>query len=149
MKVSLLDIDLLIALAWPSHLHHRPAHEWFAENSKFGWATCPITQCGFVRISSNPKIIAEAVSPRIALATLRDIVALDNHIFWPDSVSISESDEIPTSLLSGHRYVTDAYLLGLAKSNNGKLATLDKRISSLLPPGSPYTDALEIIELNE
>ncbi len=148
MKVRLLDINLLIALAWPSHIHHQPAHAWFAANSKFGWATCPITQCGFVRISSNPKIIAEAASPKTALATLCDIVALENHIFWPDSVAMSESGEVPTHLLIGHRQVTDAYLLGLAKSNNGKLATLDKKISSLLPPDSPYTDALEIIAVD-
>ena len=61
--VRLLDINLLIALAWPSHVHHRQAHAWFAENAPSGWATCPFTQCGFVRISSNPQIIPEADSP--------------------------------------------------------------------------------------
>jgi len=148
VKTSLLDVNLLIALAWPSHIHYEQAHAWFADNAAFGWATCPVTQCGFVRVSSNPKIIADAVSPKEALSVLNGIVSMENHVFWPDSIPLSESSYIPANLLIGHRQVTDAYLLGLAISNNGQLATMDKRISSLLPPDSPFLDALETVPLD-
>ena len=70
MSVGLLDANMLIALAWPSHVHHREAHEWFAANQSAGWATCPLTRCAFVRVSSNPKIIPEAVVP-MACALIR------------------------------------------------------------------------------
>lgn len=70
MSVGLLDINVLIALAWPAHVHHAPAHDWFLRHHHHGWATCPLTQLRFVRISSNPRIILEAVSPRQALKVL-------------------------------------------------------------------------------
>jgi len=82
-----LDVNMLIALAWPSHIHHGPAHAWFAANAVRGWATCPLTQCGFVRISSNPGIIPEAVTPQAALDLLRQIVANKHHAFWPDDIA--------------------------------------------------------------
>jgi len=145
LKICLLDINLLIALAWPSHIHHEQSHVWFGANSASGWATCPVTQCGFVRVSSNPKIIADAVSPKAALSVLHDIISIDRHVFWPDSISLTESSYIPTSLLIGHRQVTDTYLLGLAVSNNGRLATLDKRIPALLPADSPWRDAVVVV----
>ena len=70
MAVALLDINVLVALAWPNHEHHDISHRWFAAHAAAGWATCPLIQCGFVRISSNPKIIANAVKPDDAIALL-------------------------------------------------------------------------------
>jgi predicted nucleic acid-binding protein len=55
MSAFLLDTNLLIALAWPQHVHHGEAHAWFGKVARGAWATCPITQLGFIRISSNPK----------------------------------------------------------------------------------------------
>ena len=147
MSVALLDVNVLVALAWPSHVHHHAAHQWFGANRSNGWATCPLTQCGFVRVSSNPAIIPEAVEPFEALALLRGIVALEDHVFWPDSILLHEL-AFPAELLAGHRQVTDAYLLGLAIHHNGTLATLDHGVSSLLPTGSPYRDALTIVPLD-
>jgi len=143
--VSLVDVNLLIALAWPSHIHHDAAHAWFSRSAGFGWATCPIIQSGFVRISSNPSIIPNAVSPREALLLLERIVAHQGHIFWPDDIALVGSTPVPKELIAGHRQVTDAYLLGLALSKRGKLATLDRKIGSLLPPHSPFRQALEIL----
>ena len=70
MAVSLADINVLIALAWPNHECHQAAHEWFAAHAADGWATCPMTQCGFVRLSSNPKMVPEAVVPNAAIDLL-------------------------------------------------------------------------------
>ena len=143
--VCLLDINLLIALAWPSHVHHRPAHAWFAANASSGWATCPLTQCGFVRISSNPKIIPEAVAPQQALSLLEEIVNHPHHVFWPEDVPLVGEEAVPTQLRFGHRQVTVAYLLALAIHNQGRLATLDRGIAGLVLAESPHRDTLEIV----
>jgi len=140
----LLDVNMLVALAWPSHVHHRAAHAWFATHRSAGWATCPLTQCAFVRVSSNPKIIPEAVTPLEALALLREMVSLDDHVFWPDDVPF-HGEPVPTELLAGHRQVTDAYLLGLCIRHKGKLVTLDRSVAALLPPGSGHLDVLEVL----
>lgn len=131
MSVYLLDVNVLIALAWPSHVHHGPAHRWFAQARQAGWATCPTTQCGFVRISSNPSIIAEAVSPRHAVELLRRMASLSGHRFWPDDLPLADAPAFRGGHVQGHRQITDAYLLGLAARNDGRLATLDARLVTL------------------
>jgi toxin-antitoxin system PIN domain toxin len=146
--ISLLDVNMLIALAWPSHVHHQIAQEWFSANAPKGWATCPLTQCAFVRISSNPKIIPEAVAPKEALALLNKIVDLKNHTFWKNNISILDKT-IPASLLMGHRQVTDAYLLGLAIQHGGRLVSFDGGLSALLPQNSPHTRSLHIIDVKK
>jgi len=144
VSVALLDVNLLIALAWPSHVHHQHAHEWFAANHTKGWATCPMTQCAFVRISSNPKIIASAVEPLQAMALLQQILALPHHQFWTDTLSFPDAAKAFASVV-GHRQVSDVYLLGLALQNQGRLATLDRGMAALLPAGVAAQDRLEII----
>lgn len=126
-------MNLLIALAWPTHVHHEDAHAWFGRNRKSGFRTCPLTQTGFVRISSNPKFIAEAVSPADALTLLHQITALPEHEFWPDSLSFNEALRKAGRLMAGHQQVTDAYLVGLALSRGGILATLDRGAAVLAP----------------
>jgi hypothetical protein len=142
--VGLLDVNMLIALAWPSHVHHSKAQAWFSKNAALGWATCPLTQCAFVRISSNPKIIPEAVTPKEALALLGEVVQDPTHTFWEDDIGILD-DHVPSELLVGHRQVTDAYLLGLAIRRGGRLVTLDTGVSALLPKRSPHRAALQIV----
>ena len=146
MKIALPDVNVLIALAWPSHVHHGVAHEWFQAKGRKGWATCPFTQCGFVRLSSNPGIIPEATSPQDALALLREMTQVGKHVFWPDDADLA-SPEMPTDLLVGHRQVTDAYLLGLAVAHNGSLVTLDTGVRSLVRPTSAEAKAIEVISV--
>jgi toxin-antitoxin system PIN domain toxin len=146
--VGLLDVNMLIALAWPSHVYHRLAQDWFSINASAGWATCPLTQCAFVRISSNPKIIPEAVTPTEALSLLRKVVQLSSHTFWKGDISMLD-DAVPAGLLVGHRQVIDAYLLGLAIHHGGCLVTLDAGLSSLLPQHSPHARALHIVGVKE
>ncbi len=146
MSGHLLDTNLLIALAWPQHIHHAAAHDWFDTVGHSAWATCPITQLGFVRISSNPRIIAEAVAPREALQMLRRITALSGHLFWRDEVTPLETTVFNSVALVGHRQVTDAYLLALAQHHHGKLATLDGGIAELVPVHSERSRLLTLVD---
>ena len=134
--ISLLDVNVLVALAWPNHIHHRPARVWFDNNSSTGWATCPLTQSAFVRISSNRKVIPDAKTPQEALRVLRHIVNLPDHTFWIDDISIATTPHLKTSWLLGHKQVTDAHLLALALRNDGRLATFDRGVSQLIPKAS-------------
>lgn len=129
----LLDANVLIALAWPVHVHHTIAHDWFERQGHLSWSTCPLTQLAFVRISSNARIISGAVSPRGAVQALAKILALTGHVFWPDNLQVGNLPSFSSKTLVGHRQVTDAYLLELAKHQNGKLATLDAGLADLLP----------------
>lgn len=144
--VSLLDVNMLIALAWPSHIHHGRAQTWFSNNAADGWATCPMTECAFIRISSNPKIIPEAVSVREAIALLEQFAALQGHTFWEDDIRF-QHEYVPRGLLVGHRQITDAYLLGLAIHRRGRLVTLDRGLNSLIPTNSPHRLALHVIDI--
>lgn len=126
-------MNLLVALAWPSHVHHRTAVVWFGEHRKWGWATCPLTQSAFIRVSSNRKVFPDAKSPREAAALLRRIIALPDHVFWQDDVSLPSAPEIDLSRLVGYLQVTDLHLLALARRRGGRLATLDSGIASLIP----------------
>lgn len=94
MPVHLLDVNVLIALAWPQHVHHERVRQWFAAHAAEGWATCPITQCGFVRISSNPKIMGAAATPAQAVAALRQLMTHPNHDFWPDDLPFTDQQWI-------------------------------------------------------
>ena len=130
MKPYLLDVNLLVALAWPPHVHHAQAQEWFARKKKAGFRTCPLTETGFVRVSSNPKFTSDAVSPADALALLGRIASLPGHEFWPDDLRLAEAigAERP---IAGHRQVTDAYLAALAAAHGGILATFDRGVLAL------------------
>ena len=145
MKGYLLDTNLLIALLWPSHERHDPALKWFTRHRAKGWATCPVTQAGFVRIVSNPAFSRDAVRPREAIQVLFANTAAKDHTFWPDDVPVAEAVAFAGVRLVGHQQVTDAYLLGLAIRRGGVLATLDQRIAELTEPKSPERKALETV----
>jgi toxin-antitoxin system PIN domain toxin len=141
----LLDVNVLIALAWPQHVHHAQAHTWFDRIGRLSWASCPLTQLGFTRISSNPKIIAQAVSPQQALQALERMVALPGHAFWSDDVSPVGQSAFQSLPVVGHRQVTDAYLLALCLHHNGRLATLDRSLPELC--GSAAAERASLVEL--
>lgn len=145
MKGYLLDTNLLIALLWPSHEHHDPAVKWFARRRAKRWATCPITQAGFVRIVSNPAFSRDAVQPREAIQVLSANTAAKDHVFWADELSVTKAVAFAGVRLMGHQQVTDAYLLGLAIQRGGVLATLDQHIATLTEPGSAERKSLELV----
>lgn len=145
MKGHLLDTNLLIALLWPSHERHDLALRWFTRHRAEGWATCPITQAGFVRIVSNPAFSRDAVQPREALHVLSANTAAKDHVFWPDELPVAEAVAFTGLRLMGHQQVTDAYLLGLAIRRGGVLATLDQRIADLTEARSVGRKVLELV----
>jgi toxin-antitoxin system PIN domain toxin len=121
----LLDVNLLLALAWPAHVHHADAHEWFHRKRATGFATCPLTQLGFVRLSSNPRFTKESATPYAALTLLASITELKEHVFWPDSLPCGQAFAHPP-LIVGHQQFADFYLIALAHANRGVLATFDR-----------------------
>ena len=142
----LLDLNLLLALAWSSHVHHDLAHGWFESEDSPHWATCPVTQLGFIRLSSNPSFTNDAVTPDAALDMLRAMTSRDGHAFWPDDLDCVASGFSADLRVPGHRQVTDAYLFALARARSGCLATLDRRIRRLLPQNERASPHLRIIE---
>jgi toxin-antitoxin system PIN domain toxin len=135
MTAYLLDVNVLISLAWPEHVHYARARAWFARNSKKGWATCPLVEAGFVRIVANPAFSLRSVSTEQAIEALRSSFRTETHQFWPDSISFPEAARVLKRSVRGHQRITDAYLVALAMRNRGKLATLDRGIAEIAPTG--------------
>ncbi len=126
--MALLDVNALVALAWDSHVHHAAIRSWFAAHGASGWATCPVTESGFVRVSSNPKVLPHPIGIDAARGVLSALRALDGHRFLADDVSLQDGD-VPA--MSGHRQVTDAHLLTLARRRGVRLVTFDQGILAL------------------
>jgi uncharacterized protein len=136
MTAYLLDVNVLIALAWPEHRQHSVGRAWFARNSAKGWATCPLVQAGFVRIVSNPAFSSQAVSARQAIESLTVSLRDRAHQFWPDSISMPDAVQLLKGRVKGHQQITEAYLVALAIHHRGKLATLDRKVMEFAPTGS-------------
>lgn len=128
MSIALLDVNVLVALCDPSHVHSGDAHRWLGLNRRHGWATCPLTINGCVRILSSPAYPVLKQTPADIAGLLRDACATPDHHFWPDSVSLLDDTLFRPSMIAGHRNITDVYLLGLAVRNHGRLATFDRSI---------------------
>ncbi|MDX2179225.1 MAG: TA system VapC family ribonuclease toxin [Bryobacteraceae bacterium] len=122
-KRWLLDTNALIALLRRDHVHHPAVRRWFDEFGRHAWATCPITQAGFVRICAA----AYGISQPEARRRLERGIEHPAHSFWPADVSYSEAISLLLEPM-GHKQVTDAYLLGLALHHGGQLATFDKAL---------------------
>lgn len=145
MSVFLVDVNVLLALAWPSHVHHDAAHRWFAAIRVGRWATCPHTEIGFMRLSMQPAVVKTAISFIDAFHALSASVSSPQHEFWPHDTSLTAIDAEMRKRIVGHHQLADAMLLDLAIRRSGKLATFDRRIASLLPAGSPNQEAIELI----
>ena len=141
----LLDVNVLIAMAWPPHLAHGKVRDWLSHHSREGWATCPLTQIAFVRLLSNPVFSSNAPSPTDALALLQANLGHPTHTFWADDLSLVKALNPLIARLAGHQQVTDAYLLGLAIHKKGKLATMDRGALELLPEKSRTHEFVELI----
>jgi uncharacterized protein len=129
--IALLDVNVLVALGWPNHSHHDAAHAWFAEWTD-QWATTPLTETGFVRVSSNTAVLATAVRPVDALANLAKLRASHGHTFWVDGVEAVLGDELAAERVLGHKQVADVHLVALAIANAGTVATFDTGMRSLV-----------------
>lgn len=125
--LSLLDVNVLIALFDQNHVHHPEASTWFADHVDEGWASCPITQNGCLRIVSHPRY-PNALEVADAISRLKAAVATPYHRFIPDDISLLDDNAIDRRHLLGHRQLTDAYLLALAVAHDARLVTFDKSV---------------------
>ena len=121
-------MNVLIALHNSDHSHHEIAHDWFADNRAFGWATCPLTENGFLRVLGNPARGGEITRIPDLSFRLRTLCASGHHQFWRDAASLLDESLFDVSLVRGHRQLTDIYLLGLAVRRGGRFVTFDRRI---------------------
>jgi toxin-antitoxin system PIN domain toxin len=129
-EVTLPDVNVLLALAWPNHQHHATAHRWFQRTGKAAWATCALTQLAFVRLSSNPAYTPAPVSPQQAADLLAEYIAHEGHHF------IDRMPPLTTTTFQhaiGHQQVNDAYLVRLAEEHRLTIATFDRRLAAHAP----------------
>lgn len=143
--IALLDVNVLLALAFPNHQHWPAATQWFRAHREHGWATCPLTQAGFLRIATTVTAVGTIIPMQDAVELLVKSTADPNHHFWPlDSPTVQIRPDIRQRML-GPRHVTDAQLLDLAIRRGGRLVTFDQRIEFLLPPRTGLGEHLEVL----
>ena len=124
---ALLDVNILIALFHPEHVHHEIAHDWFDDQIAFGFATCPLTENGFIRVLTNPR--GPVREDRVTVLTsLKALCASPEHDFWPDAVSLRDDPLFDPDVHLSYFQIADVYLLGLATRMGGTLATFDAGI---------------------
>ncbi|TWF81794.1 hypothetical protein FHX44_117739 [Pseudonocardia hierapolitana] len=137
MTRALLDINVLLALLDSDHVDHGRASDWLDAEIGSGWASCPITQNGFVRIVSQPRY-PSPVPPAQAVSLLELACSTEHHEFWPCDVTFLDKASIDRSRVHGPRQVTDAYLLALATKHGGRFVTFDRSVAlSAVPAATP------------
>jgi toxin-antitoxin system PIN domain toxin len=124
---ALLDVNVLIALLDGAHVHHQVARDWLQQNIATGWASCPLTQNGCIRILSQPGYPGGQTPAQIA-ARLAHACRTEWHEFWPDSISLPVHDRFGWQHILSSRQITDTYLLALAVQHGGRLVTFDRSI---------------------
>jgi hypothetical protein len=130
-NLVLLDLNVLLALAWPNHQFHGPARRRL-ERSRHPWATCALTQLGFIRLSSNPHVVGAKVTPGDAASLLANLVDDARHSYLAAMPAPTEAPlrEVFDRIL-GNKQVTDAYLIALADHHRCRLLTFDARLRAL------------------
>lgn len=128
----LLDVNVLVSLAWPNHVHHGAARRWFDKQCRGRrWATTPVTQAGFVRVSSNRAAIPTAVTPFEATQLLDRLCRVAGHEFLVDDVVLVFGDKGDAGRVVTYQQVTDAHLVAVARRHGCALATFDRTIPAV------------------
>ena len=127
---NLLDVNVLVALFDERHVHNKLAHTWLTKHLKNGWASCPITENGLIRILANPnysrfsRYAIEDIASRLI-----DFQNATNHEFWTDKISLLDREHFDTEDILGVKQLTDVYLLGIAAANKGRFVTFDRTVA--------------------
>jgi toxin-antitoxin system PIN domain toxin len=124
----LLDVNVLVALFDADHVHHETAHDWFADHRDDGWATCPITENGFLRVAARLSAPGAPLRPASLIEHFRKFCRSRAHRFWGNTLSLRDPEIFDLAFAAGPSQLTDIYLLGLARKNGGRLATFDRTI---------------------
>jgi uncharacterized protein len=132
---ALLDVNVLVALLDSGHLHHAAAMDWLSSHARAGWASCPLTQNGCLRILSLPSYPNPQAPARVA-ERLAAAAADRSHAFWPDSLSLLEPKRLRWDRVLSTRHITDVYLLALAAEHGGCLVTFDRSVAIEAVPGA-------------
>lgn len=133
-RAGLLDVNVLLALAWRPHQYHGVARAWFEAGEPRSWCTCPITAMGFVRLSSHPSFSSDCVTPGEAAELLLRLTRRGAHRALVRAVSVLDPEFAPLrARLQGPRQVTDAVLLATAHRHDVDLVTFDHRLALLSP----------------
>lgn len=132
MSAALFDVNVLVALLDPLHVHHDRAHDWFGSGGREEWLSSPTTQNGVLRVVAHPKY-PNHQPIQVVMSSLRSLVAAGYHKFVPDSLSLLGSapgadSVVITERLATSAQVTDTYLLALAVRNEARLASFDRRL---------------------
>lgn len=128
--IELADVNVLVALLWERHVDHVDAVDWF-ERLDDSFATTTVTQLGFVRVSSHPRILGEQLTVGEATATLRALCAHRRHVFLADGRGFIGNELVPIERLTGHRPVTDAHLVAVARAHSARLVTFDRGLARI------------------
>jgi toxin-antitoxin system PIN domain toxin len=132
--IGLLDVNVLLALAWPHHPHHAAAHRWFAQYGNNGWATCLFTQSAFLRLSLNRHVVSMAVDCPAAVTLLEQLLTHPHHHYIDATPGLTAAPFLDLAhRIVGHRQVTDATLLYIARSHGLKFITFDQAVIPLCP----------------
>jgi len=144
LTVYLLDINILLGIVWEDQQAHATVFPWFQQTGRYRFATCGITQAGFVRISSSVRFGPNAVSVKEAFQALDTLVTMPGHRFWPMDLGIRAATAPFVDKLFGPMQLTDAYLLGLAIANDCVLVTRDKAIPQIA--GSAFASHISLLD---
>jgi toxin-antitoxin system PIN domain toxin len=126
----LLDVNVLVALLDQAHVFHEAAQNWFLTQGGNDWATCPITENGFIRVLGRASYPKGPGTPAAAARLLDGVRRLPGHSFWPEELSLFSSPLVRLEAIATAGQVTDTYLLALAVHRGGRLATFDGRLST-------------------
>lgn len=126
---SLLDVNFVIALLDPDHIFQGKAHQWWSINRDSGWASCPLTENGVVRIMSAPGYSGKMrFTPNDMIGRVRDFIDKSDHEFWPDEISLLDEKIFAADRIHTPKQITDLYLLALATKHHGQLVTFEQSI---------------------
>ncbi len=134
IRRNLLDLNVLIALTDDEHRHHQRAIQWFDSLGREDWGICPLTEAGFIRLTTNPATGPIFSTFAKAIAVLKDLAAQPGYRYWPIFEPLAAVTARFAARIIGHQQVTDAYLLGLAIKENGVLVTFDRGLKYLAGP---------------
>jgi toxin-antitoxin system PIN domain toxin len=144
IRGSLLDLNVLIALTDETHQHHRIAKNWLHTSGRKGWGICPLTESGYLRVTTNPAIHSGGRTLKKCLEVLEALAIEPGYCYWPITSTWAELTTPFAARIFGHQQVTDAYLLGLAIKNNGVLVTFDRGLRYMA--GAEFQRHLLVLE---
>jgi toxin-antitoxin system PIN domain toxin len=139
----LLDLNALIAFGDPDHEHHDAIQKWFLSSGNVDWGVCPLTEAGFVRVTTNPSYRPASRTIQQATAVLDDFATHPGYRYWPITEKWATLTAPFSPRLLGHQQVTDACLLGMAVKAKGILVTFDRGIRYLA--GNDYSANLLVL----